>query len=247
MSKLAEPKKTEHLLAVSITRDPLAIAESQRLRYQIFSQELGARLHVEDGRDVDRYDTFCDHLIIRDTQSNLVVGTYRILPPDRLEAAGGHYSANEFDLSPLKPIFSRTIEIGRSCVHKDYRHGGTIMMLWSALIQYMHHHRYQYMIGCGSLPMNDGGHEACSIYHQLKDKYLAPLALQVTPKNPLNQAILKHDLTVPCPALIKGYLRIGCYIGGAPSVDADFNTADILIMMDMSQMNKRYLAHLIKQ
>ena len=246
MSNLAEPKKIEHSLAVSITRDPLAIAESQRLRYQIFSEELGARLHVEDGRDVDRYDAFCDHLIIRDTQTNRVVGTYRILPPDRLEAAGGHYSANEFDLSPLAAIFSKTIEIGRSCVHKDYRHGGTIMMLWTALIQYMHDHNYQYMIGCGSLPMNDGGHEAASIYHQLKDKYIAPAHFQVSPKNPLNLAVLKNNLVVQCPALIKGYLRIGCYIGGAPTVDTDFNTADVLIMMDMSHMNKRYLAHLIK-
>ncbi len=246
MSNPVEPKKIEHSLTVSITRDPVLIAESQRLRYQIFSEEMGASLNVQDGRDVDRYDAFCDHLIIRDTQSNMIVGTYRILPPDRLEEAGGHYSANEFDLTPLTSIFSKTIEIGRSCVHKNYRHGGTIMMLWAALIQYMHDHGYQYMIGCGSLPMHDGGHEAASIYAQLKDKYLAPVAFQVLPKNPLNLAALKSDLTVSCPALIKGYLRIGCYIGGAPTVDSDFNTADILIMMDMSRMNKRYLAHLIK-
>ncbi|MCB5207791.1 GNAT family N-acetyltransferase [Methylovorus mays] len=233
-------------LHVTLARNPSEIAEAQRLRYKVFAEEMGARINGQDGLDRDGFDAFCDHLLVRETRSGEVVGTYRILNPTMAAEAGGYYSAGEFDLSRLQHLFDRTVEVGRACVHPDYRMGGTITLLWAGLAKYMQTHRYEYMIGCGSVGMADGGHMAASLYTQLAQDHLSPVEYRVFPRCPLPMNALQTSLDVNCPPLIKGYLRLGAYICGEPAWDPDFNTADMLVMLPLSRINKRYAAHFFK-
>ena len=243
-------------LSVSIAQNVSEVAEAQRLRYKIFAEEMGAELNGTkdldnrglnvEGLDVDGFDRYCDHLLVRDTETGQVIGTYRILSPHQAFAAGGYYSAGEFDLTRLSHLFGSTVELGRACVHQNYRNGGTISMLWAGLAKYMQQHNYEYMIGCASVPMADGGHMAASLYHKLKDDYLSPPEYRVFPHNALPIDALKNDLQVVCPPLIKGYMRLGAYICGAPAWDASFNTADMLVMLPLSKINQKYAAHFLK-
>lgn len=233
-------------LTFSFARNTSEVAEAQRLRYKVFAEEMGARLSSKDGYDRDGFDAFCDHLLIRESNTNEVVGTYRILSPTMANEAGGYYSAGEFDLSRLEHLFDRTVEVGRACVHPDYRHGGTITLLWAGLAKYMQMHRYEYMIGCGSIGMADGGHMAASLYNRLQESYMSPPEYRVFPRCPLPLEGLNTELQVACPPLIKGYLRLGAYICGEPAWDPDFNTADMLIMLPLSRMNKRYATRFMK-
>ena len=233
-------------LVLSFARNPSEVAEAQRLRYKVFAEEMGANIHNDDGLDRDGFDEYCDHLLIRDTATSQVIGTYRILNPAMANEAGGYYSAGEFDLSRLTHLFDRTVEVGRACVHRDYRSGGTITLLWAGLAKYMQANRYEFMIGCGSIAMADGGHMAASLYNRLQEKYLAPPEYRVFPRCPLPLEALTTDMEVTCPPLIKGYLRLGAYICGEPAWDPDFNSADMLVMLPLSRMNKRYSAHFFK-
>lgn len=233
-------------LTYSFARNPSEVAEAQRLRYKVFFEELGANIQGQDGHDRDGFDAFCDHLLIRDSNTGMVVGTYRILSPSMANEAGGYYSAGEFDLSRLQHLFDRMVEVGRACVHQDYRHGGTITLLWAGLAKYMQINRYEYMIGCGSIGMADGGHMAASLYHKLQNDYLSPSEYRVFPRCPLPLDALRKDMEVTCPALIKGYLRLGAYICGEPAWDPDFNTADMLVMLPLSRLNRRYATHYFK-
>ncbi|MEI7574125.1 MAG: hypothetical protein RLZZ541_1003 [Pseudomonadota bacterium] len=233
-------------LSISLARTQVEIEEAQRLRYKVFAEEMGAQLLGTGGLDVDGFDKYCDHLIVRDSDTNQVIGTYRILSPSSANEAGGYYSAGEFDLSRLAHLFDRTVEVGRACVHQNYRNGGTITMLWAGLAKYMKIHNYEYMIGCGSVSMSDGGHAAASLYRRLEDDYLSPLEYRVFPRNPLLNDSLRTDMQVACPPLIKGYLRLGAYICGEPAWDPYFNTADMLVMLPLSRINPRYTAHFFK-
>ncbi|OAM51564.1 hemolysin [Methylovorus sp. MM2] len=236
-----EPSK----LMVSLARNASEVAEAQRLRYKVFAEEMGANLPSNDGYDRDGFDAFCEHLLVRNAAGE-VVGTYRILNPFMANEAGGYYSAGEFDLSRLNHLFDRTVEVGRACVHPDYRHGATITLLWAGLAKYMQTNRYEFMIGCGSIGMADGGHMAASLYTSLQKDYLSPAEYRVFPRCPLPLDALKTDMEVTCPPLIKGYLRLGAYICGEPAWDPDFNTADMLVMLPLSRINKRYAAHFFK-
>ena len=119
-------------------------------------------------------------------------------------------------------------------------------LLWSGLVKFMQAERLEYMIGCGSMSMADGGHFAASLYKKLAQTYLCPPEYRVFPHLPLPLPALRDDVAAECPALIKGYLRAGAYICGEPAWDADFNCADVLIMMPMSRVSPRYLKHFSK-
>lgn len=230
----------------SIARTPSEVAEAQRLRYKIFAEEMGARLKGLDGLDRDGFDAFCDHLLVRDADSGEVVGTYRILSPSMAQEAGGYYSAGEFDLSRLQHLAPSMVEVGRSCVHADYRNGTTISLLWAGLSKYMITNGYEHVIGCASIAMSDGGHHAASLYNSLLEAgKLSPSEYRVFPHCPLPLAALKNNMEVTLPPLIKGYMRLGAYICGEPAWDPDFNTADLLVMLPLSRMNPRYAAHFL--
>ena len=237
---------SQQLLYLSLARNPAKVAEAQRLRYKVFAEEMGAQLTGVDGLDVDGFDKFCDHLLVRESVTHQVIATYRILSPQQANEAGGYYSAGEFDLSRISHLFDRTVEVGRACVHRDYRCGGSIAMQWTALAKYMQMHHFEYMIGCASVPMHDGGHMAASLYNKLKDDHLTLNEYRVFPRIPLPIAALNQELQVACPPLVKGYLRLGAQICGEPAWDSNFNTADMLVMLSLSKINRRYAAHFLK-
>jgi len=233
-------------LAVGFARSQSDILEAERLRYRVFAGEMGANLPSRTpGVDHDVFDPYCDHLVVRDTQSGEVVGTYRILSPENARQVG-YYSENEFDLTRLQHLRSRLVEIGRSCVHPDYRTGATITLLWSGLAQYMTERGYDYLMGCASISMADGGHAAASLYNRLAEEHLGPLEYRVFPRCPLPLAALQQDRHAETPPLIKGYLRAGAWICGEPAWDPDFNTADLPILLPMAKVSNRYAKHYLE-
>ena len=222
------------------------VKEAQRLRYKVFAEEMGANLAQNaEGLDVDEFDAYCDHLLIRDQDSLKVVGTYRVLPPHKAKEIGRLYSDSEFDLSRLDHLRPKLVELGRSCVHQDYRSGAVIMALWSGLAQYMQKHGYEIMLGCASIPMADGGHFAASLYNSLGNDQMAPVEFHAFPRLPLPLDKLNGGLEVDAPPLIKGYLKLGAKICSAPAWDPDFNTADLLTMLRLSEINPRYAKHFL--
>lgn len=234
-------------LVAAIAAGDSQIEEAQRLRYRIFAGELGARLqNRRPGVDHDIYDPYCEHLIVRDERTAEVVGTYRILPPQNARRLGGYYSENEFDLTRLQHLRPKLVEIGRSCVHPDYRGGATIALLWAGLARYMAEGGHEHLIGCASVSMADGGHAAAALYNRLAE-HLSPLEYRVFPRCPLPLNALRGDLPsaqrLPVPPLIKGYLRAGAWICGDPAWDPDFNTADLPMLLSMRRLDARHARH----
>ncbi len=237
-------------ISVSWARHQDEVRAAQRLRFDVFAVEMGARLTTPlAGHDIDLFDNYCEHLLVRDTVSQQVIGTYRVLTPVQAQRVGSTYSDTEFDLTRLRGLRERMVELGRSCVHPDYRHGGVIMALWTALAEFMARNQLDTMIGCASIPMlHNGmvcGDVAASIWQQLKGSHLAPIEHQVRPRLPLPVERLDSTLAVEPPALIKGYLRLGAKVLGAPAWDPDFNSADLPMMMRLTDMPLRYRKHFL--
>lgn len=239
----ATARKTRNL-HVGLANSETEILEAQKLRYRVFADEMGARLPTRSpGVDRDLYDPFCEHLIVRDEDAGRIVGTYRILSPSAARRVGGYYSENEFDLTRLQHLRGQLVEIGRSCIDADYRSGAVIALLWSGLARYMQENGYEYLIGCASVSMADGGHAAASLYNRLKDEHLCPLEYRVFPRTPLPLQALRQDIEADTPPLIKGYLRAGAWICGEPAWDPDFNTADLPVLLPVSRLDARYAKH----
>ena len=243
-----QERESQRRLTHSLARTQADMEAAQRIRFKVFAEEMGANLPSADlGLDIDRFDHYCDHLLVRDHSNEKVVGTYRILPPEQAVKAGGYYSETEFDLSRLMHLRDRMVEVGRSCVHPDYRDGATITQLWSGLADYVTKHNHEYLIGCASISMGDGGHYAASVYNKVNKLHAAPAEYKVFPHCRLPLESLNQNLDVIIPPLIKGYLRLGAYVAGEPAWDPDFNCADLFILMPVSRMNARYAKHFLRQ
>lgn len=255
------PKPQATLPATAAAANPLDIEvswachldevrEAQRLRHQIFAGEMGAQLQTSlEGHDVDGFDDYCEHLLVRQGQSKQVIGTYRLLTPAQALRAGRTYSDGEFDLSAIDALRPRMVELGRSCVHPDYRQGGVIMALWGALASFMLRNKLDVMMGCASIPMwHNGivsGDAAASIWRQLLAKGQISQEYSVVPHLPLPLEQLNDQVDVEPPALIKGYLRVGTEVIGAPAWDPDFNTADLPMLMQLDRLPARYRKHFL--
>ncbi|HSV36843.1 MAG TPA: GNAT family N-acyltransferase [Ramlibacter sp.] len=226
------------------------VRQAQRLRFQVFASEMGARLDTwVPGHDVDLFDDYCEHLLVRDEQSREVIGTYRVLTPAQARRVGSTYSDTEFDLTRLRNLRERMVELGRSCVHPAHRHGGVILALWGALAEFMVRNQLDTMIGCASIPMmhngSVSGHAAASIWNQVRQTHLAPIEYQVRPRLALPVDELDGTLDVEPPALIKGYLRLGAKVLGPPAWDPDFNSADLPMLMRIAELPPRYRKHFL--
>lgn len=226
------------------------VREAQRLRYDVFAKEMGARLKSPIAEhDIDIFDDFCEHLLVRDSQTREVIGTYRVLTPTQARRIGSTYSDTEFDLTRLRSLRFRMVELGRSCVHAQHRHGGVILALWGALADFMVRNQLDTMVGCASIPMvRNGvvcGDAAASIWRQLRQTHLADIEYQVMPRLPLPVERLDDSLDIEPPALIKGYLRLGARVLGAPAWDPDFNSADLPMMMRIGDLPARYRKHFL--
>jgi len=233
-------------LTLRLARGARDLAAAQRLRYEVFVQELGA-----DGPGVDHaarlerdgFDDVCDHLLLIDPRRDPatlsdVVGVYRLLPPER---ATRYYSENEFDLSALRGSGRRLLELGRSCVHRDHRGGTSMLMLWNGLADYVQENRIEVMFG----PASFHGTDIAALAKPLSwlwHNHRAPEALRVTPLPDGAQAmdLGPPDCAAHVPALIKAYLRLGGYVSDGAYIDRAFNTVDVCLVMDTAQMSARH-------
>ena len=243
-------KDSKSAIKVSWAKHQDEVREAQKLRYSVFANEMGARLPATiPGHDIDLFDDYCEHLLVRDGETNAVIGTYRVLTPVQAKRVGGTYTDTEFDLTRLRNMRERMVELGRSCVHPDHRHGGVILALWGALFEFMSRNQLDTMIGCASIPMlHNGifsGDAAASMWQQLSKSNLASIEFHVRPRLPLPIEELDSNLPVEPPALIKGYLRLGAKILGAPAWDPDFNTADLPMLMQVRDLPLRYRKHFV--
>lgn len=237
-------------LEVHWARHQDEVLQAQRLRYRVFVEEMGARIQPLPGSprgvDADRFDGACEHLLVRTVDSDhapsKVVGTYRVLTPAASRRTGGLYSEGEFDIASLQHLRPRMVELGRSCTATGWRRGGVILLLWTALAEFMDRNRLDFMIGCASVPMRDGGFAAARLWRLLQVSHLVAPQLRVHPYRPLPLDHLDCSHEVEVPALIKGYLRCGGQILGAPASDPDFGVADLPMMLDLGNVPAAYRA-----
>ncbi len=228
-------------LVARLARSDAEVHAAQRLRLSVFGAAPGAQLRgTRDGRDEDRFDAHCRHLIVEDTRTAQVVGTYRLLMPAQARRLGGFYMDSEFFTQPLQPWCDRIIELGRSCVHPDYRSGGVILLLWSALGELLCDCPQQWLMGCASVGLDDGGRYAATVYRALSREHASAQLPRVHPRRPLDLSLAAPEMSVVLPPLLKGYLRAGASVIGSPCVDPEFNCADFPVMLSLQQLTDRY-------
>ncbi|TIC83369.1 GNAT family N-acetyltransferase [Crenobacter intestini] len=245
MLQLAQRATPATRLGVRLASSPDDVRRAQALRYAVFAEELGAALpSAHEGLDRDEYDACCDHLIVEDRHNGLVVGTYRLLPPQQAARLPRLYSEHEFDLSRLAALKPALLEVGRSCVHADYRGGAVIALLWGALADYARRHGARYLAGCASVGLADGGHLAASVHRRVETAHLSPAEWRVTPRLALPLADIHTPPALqPMPPLLRGYLRAGAWVCGEPAWDADFNCADFFVLLPLERLAGRHLRH----
>lgn len=240
------PTKIENLhYSVTLANTSREIEEAQHLRYRVFMQELGAGTRgVAQTQDVDAYDADCEHLIVRDEVSRAVVGCYRIMRPEIAKQRGAYYADSEFDLAALQHLRHETAEVGRACIDPAYRNGTVLMLLWSALGRYIVESKFNYVIGCASIHLN-GRDNVTAIFNEVATKHLAPPAYRVYPRvaYPMDKPTANATTIPRIPPLLKGYTRMGAWVCGEPAWDADFNTADMFVLLPLARLSKAYARH----
>ncbi|MCB1144132.1 MAG: GNAT family N-acetyltransferase [Leptospiraceae bacterium] len=249
--------KSKRSLTVRIAENQYEIEKALTLRYNVFNLEMqeGLPQSHSTGKDRDEYDRVCDHLIVLDKNTDEVVGTYRILQKSVAESSFGFYSENEFDMKSIVQLNCNFAEVGRSCVHPEYRDGSVISLLWAGLGSFMQEKEIRYLMGCGSLHTTDPL-IANRAYAFLKGKSaLAGEEFRVYPKEDFLLPGFREDLefdsvnelTRFVPPLIKGYVRVGAKVCGFPALDREFKTIDFFLLFDREEIDARYGSHYLKQ
>lgn len=222
------------------------IRQAQALRYRIFSEEMGAQIKtILPTYDIDYFDHYCYHLVVYEKKSNKIVGYTRILTNEQAKLAGSFYSESEFDISQVTQLPGNFLEIGRTCVHPDYRNGAIMGLLWSGLARFMIANHFDYLMGCASIPMQDSSYN--SLFTKLQKRYSTHDHLKVIPKVPLLKEKEDIHAPLPIPALLKAYLRLGAQIAGEPCWDPIFKVADVFILLSINNLQQRYLKHFINR
>ena len=223
---------------------PAALQEAQALRYRVFSAEFDAKLKgAELGLDMDDYDIHCKHIGVRDLNTGELVATTRLLDHQAAAGLGRFYSEEEFSLHGLVHLQGPVLEIGRTCVALGYRNGGTIAVLWSELAEILNEGAYSYLMGCASIPMQDGGVQAHAIMQRLRERYLCNEHLRAEPKQPLPALSVPANVIAEMPPLLKAYMRLGAKICGEPCWDKEFQVADVFILLKRDELCPRYARH----
>lgn len=239
--------RSKHRLRVRFADSLEDLRAAQRLRHRVFVEEMGARLPLtEPGIESDRFDQYCQHLLVWDEDTDQAVGCYRILTDRQAVRAGGYYAQSEFDLSRVLAAPGRLVEVGRTCIHPDFRNGAVLGLLWSGLARFMLTHRYDYLMGCASIPLTGGVQQVGPIWHALVASHLSPPEWRVFPKTPF--AALPEAATgtpAELPPLIKGYLRLGAQVCGEPAWDPVFNVADLFLLLSFDHLSTRYARHFV--
>lgn len=220
---------------VRFAKSPDEVKAALRLRYEIFNLELheGLSSSHASGFDEDEFDAVCDHLVVLEENSGLVVGTYRMQTGIMADRHLGYYSAKEFCFSPYEPIRDLLVELGRACVHKNHRSITVISMLWKEIVRYVQDHDARYLIGCSSLTSQDPA-LGKAMFQKFRDGgFLVEEALRTTPlaDYALPPTTALHHCPPP-PKLLRAYLGVGAKICGEPAIDREFKTIDFLTLMD---------------
>ncbi len=222
------------------------IVATQKLRYRIFAGELGAQIDGgHEGLDTDQYDAHCQHLMVIDNATGEVIACTRILTEEAAEATGGFYSASEFDLEMIESLPGRVMEIGRTCVAAEHRSGAVIATLWQGIAEYITRSGYDYMFGCASIGLEDGGATAHAILDTIRAKSMSSPSQRVRPYYGLPQADKKLEGSVRMPPLLKAYVSLGAKACGEAYWDRDFNCADVFMLLNVSDLNPRYARHFL--
>jgi putative hemolysin len=244
-------------LQVRLAEGAVDIDAAQALRYRIFYERLGARPLPEMAlrrRDVDRFDEGCDHLLVLDhsrgSGADSVVGTYRLIRREVAARLGGFYSAGEYDITPLVTHPGQILELGRSCVEAAYRQRAAMQLLWSGIAAYVYYYNIDLMFGCASLPGTDADALAVALsylhYYHLAPVSLRPRALAERYVEMRRLAIVAIDpvrALVELPPLVKGYLRLGGFVGDGAVIDEQFNTTDVCILVKTDLVTEKYSRH----
>jgi L-ornithine Nalpha-acyltransferase len=249
IQKQSSPSIRAGNLEVRLASNLTELDAAMRLRFEVFNLELqeGLVSSYDRGYDTDAYDSYCDHLIVKDLTSGEVVGTYRLLRGSQAERHIGFYSENEFDLSNLKQLNGETLELGRSCIAATHRSFGTLNLLWSAIAKYASDRDLRYLFGCASLHVSEAS-EVQPVYSYLRAKHFAPEKYRVYPvescrmmiSEDAQESVDSRAVLGKLSPILKGYLRTGAMICGAPAYDAEFGTADVLVILEMEKMAGRY-------
>ncbi|MDH6129717.1 GNAT family N-acetyltransferase [Kitasatospora sp. GP82] len=244
---------------VTVTRAHEDVRRAQRLRHEVFAGELGAVLpHGDEGLDIDEFDEWCDHVTVRHEATGDIVGTCRVLLPERAAEFGRCYAESEFDLTSLMPLRERLVETGRSCVRADHRNGTVFALLWGGLARHLERtgHAASWLAGCVSVPLDDDGVSIAAAWELARAGHQAPPSYGVTPivPWPVHDGERRRDETtavraVPgratavqgtVPPLLRWYLRMGGWVCGPPAWDADFKVADLFVLLSPDRIDRRY-------
>lgn len=242
-------------LKVKVAETPEEVIAAQKLRYRIFVGEIGAHptpdMQVEE-RDFDEFDLYCDHMLVIAIDAEgkeEIVGTYRLLRASRMKEIGRYYSEDEFDVSALKKLPGELMELGRSCVREDFRNKAAMQLLWRGIGEYVTHYDIACMFGCASFAGSDPAAHAEELSF-LRHFHAAPadispkalperyVAMDMIAKDQVNQKRAFYDL----PVLIKGYLRLGGFIGDGAVIDHIYNTVDVSIVVRTAGVDERYVS-----
>lgn len=248
-SAYALPVRRGERLFVELADGPEAVREAQALRYRVFGEELGATLKDgPSGLDVDELDDYCHHLLVRETGTGQVIGCTRLLNRADARRFGRFYSEGEFDLGPIPELPGNLLEVGRTCISAECRHGAAIAVLWSGVASYVRLHAIDYLFGCASMPLGQNDWQAAAIMNRLRRHAMAPDHLRVTPRLPLRAAEGPDTvLDAPLPTLLKAYVRLGALACGEPCRDPDFEVADVLMLLDVAALNPSYARHFLER
>jgi putative hemolysin len=241
-----------------LSTDSSLIEAAQRLRYDVFTSTPGFTLPAGGdgyGLDVDRFDEFCDHLLVRDDGTGELVGCYRMLAPAGAIAAGGLYTATEFDVRAFDALRPSLVEMGRAVVRDGHRNGGVVLLMWAGILAYLDRYGYDYVTGCVSVPIGDEadgetpGSQLRGVRDFILSRHPAPPQYRVRPYRPvLIDGRTIDDIAPPArpsvPALMRGYLRLGAQVCGEPAHDPDFGVGDFCVLLDKQRADTRYLRRL---
>src|SRR5205809_6988160 len=224
------------------------VRRAQRLRFEVFNLELGEGLaeSYASGLDVDPFDEFCDHLIVKEVATEAIVGTYRLQTGQLAAANLGYYSEREFDFTPYEPLRCEMIELGRACVHADHRNFNLLHLLWRGIARYACERNARFLMGCSSLTSQDPM-EGVAMYEQLRGKHLAKPKWRTVPHAAFRQDVdLVSASSPPPPKLMRAYLSIGAKICGLPAMDREFGTIDFLTLLDLHALPMIVRAHFLR-
>jgi len=239
---------------IKFARNQEDVKTAQRLRFEVFNLEMkkGLTSSYDSGLDQDEFDSLCDHILVIDKNENKTVGTYRLLLRSSLKNKECFYSEREFDLSNIKKLKGEILELGRSCVHKDYRSNVIVVLLWDEIIKYLKEHNVQYVIGCPSIYIKRD-EEVSKIYALIKKDYYASEDFRVWPKdskvlNGLKRGIRidgqEKELFLKLPSLVRSYFKAGALICGEPAVDKEFGSVDFFMLLESKNLSDVYLKRL---